>query len=98
MPRSTDQTIEITAIRLHAGNGHEHITAVRWRSPTTSVGLATRPRIVDWLGQRSENQAVLADGTAQIQVAVQRPSNQPPWLRARGDGRWTDHLLSLPRL
>ena len=98
MPRSTDQIIEITAIRLQGGNGHKHITVVRWRSPTTSIGLATRPRIVDWLSQRTENQAVLADGTTQIQVAVQRRPNQPPLLRTRIDGRWTDHLLSLPRL
>jgi hypothetical protein len=98
MPRSTDQTIEITAIRLQGGDGHEHITVVRWRSPTTSMGLATRPRIVAWLSQTSENQAVLADGTTQIQVAVQRRPNQPPLLRTRVDGQWTDHLLSLPRI
>jgi hypothetical protein len=97
MPRSTDQTIEITAIRLQGGNGHEHITLVRWRSPTTAMGLAMRPRIVDWLSQRSQNEAILAHGTTQIQVAIQRRPNQPPLLRTRVDGRWTDHLLSLPK-
>jgi hypothetical protein len=97
MPRSTDHIIEMTAIRLQGVNGHKHITAVRWRSPTTSIGLATRPRIVDWLSQRSENQALLADGTAHIQVAVQRRPNQPPLLRTRVDRQWTDDLLSLPR-
>jgi hypothetical protein len=88
--------IEITAIRLEGGRDHEHITAVLWRA-TTSMGLTTRQAIVDWLSESSENRAVVADGTGWVDVAVERRPTQPPHLRTRMHGRWTDHLLSLPR-
>ncbi len=89
--------IEITAIHLQGGDGHEQISAVQWRCAATSVGQASREAIVQWLGESAQNVAVVADGhgTAQV-VVVHRPAGSP-YLRARLDGVWTDHLLSLPR-
>ncbi|HEX9481416.1 MAG TPA: DUF3892 domain-containing protein [Solirubrobacteraceae bacterium] len=89
--------IEITAIRLEGGSGHQHITATLWRCATTSSGVATRQAIVDWLEQSNANRAVVVDGSAVIEVAIQRHPHLPPCPRTRVDRRWTDHLLSLPR-
>lgn len=88
--------IEITGIRLDGGNGHEHITDVLWRSAATSLAYSPRQTIVDWLGESNENQAVVADGSELVQVAVVRRPNKPPYLRTRADGVWSDNLLSLP--
>lgn len=88
--------IEITAIRLQGGEGHEHITDVMWRRETTSIGQTARQAIVDWLDESNDNAAVVADGSSWVRLAVVRRPNQPPYLRTRADGSWTDHLLSLP--
>jgi hypothetical protein len=88
--------IEITAIRLDGGEGHEHISDVLWRSAATSLACSSRQAIVDWLEESNENEAVTGDGPAQVQVAVVRRSNQLPFLRTRAGGVWTDNLVSLP--
>lgn len=88
--------IEITAIRLEEGDGHEHITGVMWRCQATSVGQTSRHALIDWLGESNDNQAVVAHGAGWVHVAVVRRPNQPPCLRTRADDTWTDHLLSLP--
>jgi hypothetical protein len=88
--------IEITAIRLVRGNGHEHITDVRWRSTSTSAGQSTRQAIVDWLTVSLTNQAVVADGADFIHIAVVRPRDELPYLRTKTDNSWTDNLLALP--
>jgi hypothetical protein len=51
--------------------------------------------IVDWLSEGTENQAVVVSGPRQLQIAGVRRPSQPPYLRARADGVWTDDLLSL---
>jgi hypothetical protein len=58
--------IEITAIRLEGGRGHEHITGVLWRRATTSQGVTMRQAIVDWLSQSSENEAVVAEMSERV--------------------------------
>jgi Protein of unknown function (DUF3892) len=88
--------IEITGIRFDGGDGHEHISDVLWRSAATSLACSPRQAIVDWLEKSNENQAVVAGGSAEVQVAVVRRSDQPPYLRARADGVWSDELLGLP--
>jgi hypothetical protein len=88
--------IEITAIRFRGGHGHEHITNVMWRCATTSVGHTTAQAIVEWLSATGESEVVVADGADWVCVTVARPLDQPPYIRTRIDGVWTDHLLSLP--
>jgi hypothetical protein len=51
---------------------------------------------VDWLSEGNENQAVVADGSTYVQVVIVRRPSQPPYLRTRANGVWTDSLLSLP--
>jgi hypothetical protein len=51
--------IEITAIRLDGGTAHEHITHLQWHSKSSS-GLSSREALIEWLNERSENQAVVA--------------------------------------
>ena len=89
--------IQITAIRLAGGTSHEHITDVLWRNEATSTGLCPLRAVVDWLSVTSDNKAVVADGSRWVQVAVVRPTDQPPFIRAQADGVWTDDLLALPR-
>jgi len=88
--------IEITGIRLEGGEGHEHISDVLWRSAATPLACASRQTLVDWLAEGNENQAIVADGSAWVHVAVVRRANEPPYLRTHADGLWTDNLLSLP--
>jgi hypothetical protein len=88
--------IEITAIRFEGGNEHEHITHVLWRSAATALGHSPSRAIVDWLDESTDNQAVIADHSTTVPVAVVRRPNEPPYLRTRADGTWTDQLLSLP--
>jgi hypothetical protein len=88
--------IEITAIRLVGGDGHEHITDLLWCSTATAAGHSTLEGLVEWLSSGPKNLAVILDGSAQQQVEVVRPAGQLPYVRARVDGFWTDDLLSLP--
>jgi hypothetical protein len=90
--------IEITAIRVEGGAGHEHITDVLWRSAATALGQSPRQAIIDWLMVSDQNQAVVVDGSAEIHtVAVVLGPDRPAYLRTRANGVWTDDLLSLPR-
>jgi hypothetical protein len=89
--------IEITAVRLTGGIGHEHITDVMWRSEATPAGLTSRQALVGWLSTSSSNRAVALDGQGTVQVEVVRSAGEPPYLRARAGGTWTDDLLALPR-
>jgi Protein of unknown function (DUF3892) len=89
--------IEITAIRLAGGEGHENIAELMWRSAATSVGRCTRQAIVDWLGGSAMNRAVVEVSSEVVELAVVGGPDEPPHLRARRDGAWTDDLLALPR-
>jgi hypothetical protein len=88
--------IQITAIRFAGGKAHENITDVRWRSTSTSAGQSTRQAMVAWLSASSSNQAVVADGSEWVDVALVRASDQRPYIRTQADGVWTDNLLALP--
>jgi hypothetical protein len=89
--------IEITAIKLEGGAAHEHIKHVLWRSASASQGLCPREAIIDWLTESHENQAVVADGSGLVHIAVVRRPNQSPHIRTHRNGVWTDDLLALPR-
>jgi hypothetical protein len=88
--------IEITAVSFGDLKAHDQITAVLWRSASTPAGHSASQGIVAWLDSSSANQAVVADGSVYVEVAVVRPVNQSPYLRARANGVWTDNLLALP--
>jgi hypothetical protein len=90
--------IQITAVRLDGGDGHEHITHVMWSSRATAAALATAGAIVDWLVTDGSNLAFVRDGRREVPVEVVRPdSEEAAYLRSRYEGAWTDHLLALPR-
>ncbi len=94
--------IEIVAIRLAGGRGHEHVTDLLWRGASTrafsdtSVGQSTTQGLVDWLTSRAGNQAVVDDGSRYLQVLVVRLADRAPHVRARSGQEWTDALLALP--
>ena len=89
--------IEITAVRLAAGDGHEHITDVMWKSAATTTALSPSGSIVDWLLVDGSNVAVVRNGAGETPVEVLRTSDGQRYLRARRNGAWTDELLALPR-
>jgi Protein of unknown function (DUF3892) len=90
--------IEITAIRLDGGVGHEHISSLQWRNTQSgATGHSTRQAIVAWLEESKANQAVVAKNGTWVYVGVQRPAKGPHYLRTHADGSWTDNLLALPR-
>ena len=88
--------IEITAISLDGGTSHEHITHLEWQSAASS-GLASREALIEWLNERSENQAVVAGEGEHVPVLVVEPHEREPFIRTFADGVWTDHLFRLPR-
>jgi hypothetical protein len=90
--------IQITAVRLEGGNGHEHITHVLWSSQATTAALASRQGLVDWLTSSESNQAMLlVEGARVVPVEVVHRPGAPPHVCARDDGVWTDDLLALLR-
>jgi hypothetical protein len=90
--------IQITAVRLEGGDGHEHVTHVLWSSQATTAALASRQGLVDWLTSSDANRAMLlVEGARGVPVEVVRPDGAPAYIRAREDGVWTDDLLALPR-
>lgn len=89
--------IQITAVRLDGGNGHEHVTDVMWTSGATAAALAPSRGIIDWLSADGSNVAFVREGRREVPVEVVRPAGGEPYLRARFEGAWTDDLLALPR-
>lgn len=90
--------IEITAIRLAGGAGHEHISFLQWRNiQTGAAGQSTRQAIVEWLEESKANQAIVTAGGRRAYVAVRSNAGGPKYLRTHADGDWNDNLLSLPR-
>ncbi|WNG39633.1 DUF3892 domain-containing protein [Archangium violaceum] len=85
----------ITAIRLSSGGcQHEHITDVRWQeSGSLTTGQNSRAEMVAWIDKGGE--ARVKDGASSVLVEVVRTN--PPHLRTKANGRYTDNLLSLPR-
>jgi Protein of unknown function (DUF3892) len=90
--------IEITAIKLSGGAGHEHISSLQWRNTQTgATGQSTRQAIVEWLEESKANQAVVAGGGTWVYVGVHRAPQGPAYLSTYADGDWTNNLLALPR-
>lgn len=90
--------IYITEVRMgREGSKHEHIAAVRWRkSDSPETGESTREEMVDWIGKKGGIAHVRLDNDHDVKVEVVLKAN-PPYIRTKADGDWTDNLLALPR-
>lgn len=88
--------VYITHIRLSAeGSGHEHITDVKWRNPTSGdTGQSTKAAMVDWINDNGDAR-VRDNAGHDVKVGVVKAT--PPYIRTHADGVWTDNLLALPR-
>ena len=88
--------IFITARHMDGGSEHQHIARVRWVGATdnTKTGESSRQEIVDWMASGSGVEAFVLDGARKVRVVV--VNGNPPYLRTRADGQWTDSLLALP--
>ena len=80
---------------MEGGDGHGHITGVQWRDPETGQsGRCSRAEMVSWINGGNRAYVVGESGKS---VAVLVGAADPPYLRTRDDGRWTDDLLGLGR-
>lgn len=98
--RSEDEGVQtmvyITAVRLHAGTGHQHITHVWWLNSVDGVSKTmTVAGAVDWIDKGNRLQVGGEKGP--VDVIVVREVGQPPYIRTRANITPTDNLLSLPR-
>jgi hypothetical protein len=84
----------VTHVRLAGGDGHEHISEVRWANPTTGAsGQSSGARMVEWINSGGE--AFVSSGARVLRVGV--VNALPPYIRTYADQVWTDNLLALPR-
>ncbi len=89
--------IQITAVRLDGGLGHEHIARLWWISDNQEAGENTRAQIVEWI-EDSNGTAYTDDGRGhRAWVAVRTPERGPKYLQTHADNVWTNNLLALPR-
>lgn len=89
--------IQITAVQLDGGLGHEHIARLRWTSDNQETGESTRAQIVEWI-EDSNGTAYTDDGRGhRAWVAVRTPARGPKYLQTHADNVWTNNLLALPR-
>lgn len=87
--------VYVTAVHMDGGQGHEHISRVRWRNPADgATGENSRAEMVEWIRDK-KGDARVNDGRNEVQVGV--VDGSPPYLRTHADGKWTDNLLALPR-
>ena len=87
--------LQIEAVRMEGGDGHGHVTGVQWRDPETGQsGRCSRAEMVSWINGGNRAYVVGESGKS---VAVLIGAADPPYLRTRDDGRWTDDLLGLGR-
>jgi hypothetical protein len=95
---SSSSSLQIVAVGLQGGEGHEHITEIFWEGVSSS-GLTTSQALMAWLREDAEHEAWLTAGGRRVGVEVVTPIGAPSHLRSRtAEGRWGDHLLALPRL
>ena len=87
--------VYVTHIRQAGGNGHEHITDVKWKDPADSqVGQTSVAGMVDCI-ENKKGVAKVTDGRHTVDVGV--VDARPKYIRTYADKVWTDNLLALPR-
>lgn len=81
----------IIAVHFEGGEKHEHISMVKWHAGYNS-DICSCDELIHWI--KKGNKAYSSDGTNIAEVMI--VDSGRPHLRAFSNGRWTDHLLSLP--
>jgi hypothetical protein len=61
------RTLQIAAVSLEGGNGHEHVAHVLWQAQR-SFGVTATEGLIRWLREDPEHEAwlVAADGASQL--------------------------------
>jgi hypothetical protein len=85
----------ITAIHMSGGEKHEHIERVRWNEPGSGNGENSRSEMVTWINKGGD--ARVKGSAGHPDAKVEAVPGNPPYLRTRANGVYTDNLLSLPR-
>jgi Protein of unknown function (DUF3892) len=87
--------VEVTAVHMVGGEGHEHIGEVRWINPKNQeTGQSTREAMVAFL-RKAGNRAYVTEGQRKVEIGV--VDADPPYIRTYADEVWTNNLLALPR-
>jgi hypothetical protein len=88
----------VTAIHLDAGNGHEHITSVRWWDPSDDTrGTTSTEDMIEFIEEK-KGVVRVTDGSTIVNVGVVKPGEaKKPYLKTYADKTWTDNLLARPR-
>jgi hypothetical protein len=88
--------VDVTAVHMTGGTGHEHIALVRWSNPETGVtDESTREAMVAWIRDANGTAHVRGSDGSVARVGV--VDANPPYIRTYADGTWNDNLLALPR-
>ena len=96
LSRKGNDVINVTAVHMAGGIRHEHIAAVKWTNPQTSLGgSSTRAEMVKWIRDENGNAKVQGRDGSVAQIGVVNAT--PPYIRTHADGNWNDNLLTLPR-
>ena len=96
MKGQTPPVIQIIAVRLDGGKGHEHITHLQWQCANSS-GLTSAEALITWLRDSGHNQATVQGEQGGVPIEIVTPIGAPSHLRSRAAGQWGEHLLALPR-
>jgi len=87
--------VNVTAVHMTGGSGHEHIAEVQWADPqTTNSGRSSRAEMVRWIREGGVAKVHGNDGSVSTVGVVDA---NPPYIRTYADGIWNDNLLALPR-
>jgi hypothetical protein len=89
-------SLQIVAVSLNGGVGHEHIAYVLWQRQNSS-GVTTTEALIRWLREDAGHEAWLASGERRVAVEVVTAVGAPSHVRSRENGHWGDELLKLAR-
>lgn len=86
--------IQIIAVHIEGGNGHEHISQVRWvdLDNNNKPGTSTVAEMVQWIEEGGKS--IVRDEQRAVYVGV--VDADPKYIRTHADGVWTNNLLALP--
>ncbi len=86
--------VYITAVRMCWGEGIQHIQRVRWQQPSVKKsGEASRLDVIRFI--RDGGQVAVCEAGREVEVVV--VEYHTPFLHTAAAGRYTKHLLALPR-
>jgi hypothetical protein len=85
--------VQVIARRMAGGQGHEHISMLRWTNGQETKN-STRADMVTWV--KGGGQAYVSAGGYTAYLRVRESSTGTEYVQTYADGDWKDNLLALP--